>query len=171
MGSILLLAYLYQFTLWNRRRFVLLFHIFMLHVVLSHDSRDFLKVSKDLLSRIFRFLPIWTEAAVGIVQVQRGLRFSNVLILCYRACFPEDLWAMYVSDLHLTLLKVLLVHSSRRTSVVDGVTLNLNLSLRGIHWDEALSSWEGPMSRPYYVVGLNRSGHCGLRDANVNMLS
>ena len=91
MGSILLLAYLYQFTLWNRRRFVLLFHIFMLHVVLSHDSRDFLKVGKDLLSRIFRFLPIWTEAAVGIVQVQRGLRFSNVLILCYRACFPEDL--------------------------------------------------------------------------------
>ena len=108
------------------------------------------------MSWILCFFLLWTEATVGIVQVQSGLRFSYVLILCYRACFPEDLGAMYVPDLHLTLLKVLLLRSSRRTFVMDGVCFYLNLSLRGVHWDETLSNREGPMAGPYDVICFNR---------------
>ena len=108
------------------------------------------------MSWILCFFLLWTEATVGIVQVQSGLRFSYVLILCYRACFPEDLGAMYVPDLHLTLLKVLLFRSSRRTFVMDGVCFYLNLSLRGVHWDETLSNREGPMAGPHDVICFNR---------------
>ena len=69
MGGVLLLTYLSQLTLRNRRTFILLFNILMLHIVLSHYSRDFLEVSEDLLSWILCFFLLWTEATVGIVQV------------------------------------------------------------------------------------------------------